>query len=604
MRQPGWWETAVFYEIYPWSFMDADGDGTGDIEGIRQRLDYLDWLGVDAIWITPIYRSPMADCGYDVANHKEIDPLFGSIEDLDRLVAEAHRREIKVILDFVPNHTSDRHPWFLESRSSRDIPKRDWYIWRDPKPDGGPPNNWLSNFGGSAWEWDEATGQYYYHAFLRNSRTSTGATREVRREMLDILRFWLDRGIDGFRVDMIYHLAKHPELRDNPPNPDFRDGGHPKTPTLQTHSADQPDVHDIIAEMRGVLERYDHRVLIGEAYLPSERLMAYYGAGAGVHLPFNFQLIGAPWQARHIADLIERYEGLLPEGAWPNWVLSNHDKPRDRLSHWPSAGAGRGDAAADPPRHADALLRRRARDGGRARCRRSGCRTRPKRALPAGDGTAHARRCSGMRAPPPASPRASPGCPSPTPSPRSTSRPSAGTRTRSFALHRRLIETAPRPFGARARRLSAGSRLGRSPGLCPARRRRCPPHRAEPRREPERSPPAGRLARISTGSLHTHGPGERAGRGRPRPPRRRGCHPREGKALIIPGPNTATNGVCAKEQAPSRFPAAVCPRSSAMLAEGDHCWLAGWAHARKGLPQPGSSRPGRPRHPRSALAAA
>jgi alpha-glucosidase len=289
----------------------------------------LTWLGVDAIWISPIYPSPMADFGYDVADYCGIDPIFGTMEDFDRLIRNVHQRGLKLILDFVPNHTSERHPWFQESRSSRDNLKRDWYIWRDPAPDGGPPNNWISNFGGSAWEWDEATGQYYYHAFLKEQPDLNWRNPEVRRAMYDALRFWLDRGVDGFRVDVIWHLIKDDRFRDNPPNPGYQPGQAEINRFLQVYSADQPEVHEVIFEMRRVLEEYPDRVLIGEIYLPLERLVAYYGEDlSGAHLPFNFQLIQTAWNAGAISSLIEEYEDKLPEGGWPNWVLGNHDQPR------------------------------------------------------------------------------------------------------------------------------------------------------------------------------------------------------------------------------------------------------------------------------------
>ncbi len=324
-----WWQRGVVYQIYPRSFQDTNGDGIGDLRGICERLDYLVWLGVDAIWISPIYPSPMADFGYDIADYCNVDPIFGTLGDFDRLIAEAHGRGLKVILDFVPNHTSDQHPWFRESRSSRTSPKRDWYIWRDPKPDGSPPNNWISNFGGPAWEWDEATGQYYYHAFLKEQPDLNWRNPEVRAAMHDVLRFWLRRSVDGFRVDVIWHLMKDPEFRDNPPNPGFQPGRPEIDRLLQIHSTDQPDVHEIIAGMRRVLEEFEDRVLIGEIYLPIERLVAYYGQDlAGAHLPFNFQLIHTAWNVRELSTLIDEYEAALPEGGWPNWVLGNHDQPR------------------------------------------------------------------------------------------------------------------------------------------------------------------------------------------------------------------------------------------------------------------------------------
>jgi alpha-glucosidase len=329
VSEPLWWQRGVIYEIYPRSFRDSGGDGIGDLAGITHQLDYLAWLGIDAVWIAPVFPSPMADFGYDVSDYCDIDPLFGSLGDFDNLLAEAHDRGLKVILDFVPNHTSDQHPWFQDSRASRDSARRDWYIWRDPAPDGGPPNNWLSTFGGSAWELGEPTGQYYYHAFLKQQPDLNWRNKEVRAAMYAALRFWLERGVDGFRVDVIWHLVKDAEFRDNPPNPDFNPGDHPHSEQLALHSTDRPEVHEVVAEMRAVIDEYDDRVLIGEIYLPAERLVRYYGGDLdGAHLPFNFQLILAPWDAQHIAGLIAEYESLLPPGAWPNWVLGNHDKPR------------------------------------------------------------------------------------------------------------------------------------------------------------------------------------------------------------------------------------------------------------------------------------
>ena len=219
MQNSVWWKNGIIYQIYPRSFQDSNGDGVGDLNGITARLDYLTWLGVNAVWISPVYPSPMADFGYDVSDYCDIDRLFGTLADFDRLLAEAHRRHIKVILDFVPNHTSDQHPWFEESRQSRGAAKRDWYIWRDPAPDGGPPNNWVSQFGGSAWTLDPATGQYYLHSFLRQQPDLNWRNPEVRGAMFDAMRFWLDRGVDGFRVDVLWLLIKDDQFRDNPPNP-------------------------------------------------------------------------------------------------------------------------------------------------------------------------------------------------------------------------------------------------------------------------------------------------------------------------------------------------------------------------------------------------
>ena len=329
MRGPDeylWWQRGVVYQIYPRSFQDSDGDGVGDLRGIVSRLDHLDWLGVDAVWISPFYPSPMADFGYDITDHTGVHPMFGTLDDFDALVEEAHHRDIRVVLDYVPNHTSEEHPWFVESRSSRSNPKRDWYIWADPAPDGGPPNNWIDTFGeGGAWGLDEGTGQYYYHAHLAEQPDLNWRNEEVREAMLDVLRFWLERGVNGFRVDALRHLIKDKELRNNPPNPDYRPGDRPFDALLPVYNTDRPEIHEAIGAMRRVLDEYD-AVMIGELYLPIERLVAYYGSG--VHLPFNFHLLSTSWNAREIASLVGFYEAALPRDAWPNWVLGNHDRSR------------------------------------------------------------------------------------------------------------------------------------------------------------------------------------------------------------------------------------------------------------------------------------
>jgi alpha-glucosidase len=324
-----WWQTGVVYQIYPRSFMDSNGDGVGDLQGVIDRLPYLESLGIDALWLSPIYPSPMADFGYDVSNYTDIHPLFGSIDDFDRLLEKAHRRGLKVMLDLVPNHTSNEHPWFLESRASRDNPKRDWFIWLDPGPDGGPPNNWLSHFGGPAWTLDEATGQYYLHSFLREQPDLNYRNPDVLEAMLDAMRFWLDKGVDGFRVDVIWLMAKDADFRDEPPNPDYRPGQRSYASLLHVHTQDIPEVHDIIRAMRQVLDQYDERMMVGEIYLPYDRLMTYYGPDLDeVHLPFNFQLILSQWSGSIVRALVEEYERGLPPGGWPNWVLGNHDKSR------------------------------------------------------------------------------------------------------------------------------------------------------------------------------------------------------------------------------------------------------------------------------------
>lgn len=368
-----WWQTGVIYQIYPRSFQDTNGDGVGDLPGITARLDYLVTLGVDAIWISPIYPSPMADFGYDVADYTGIDPLFGTLADFDALLAAAHAKGLHVILDFVPNHSSDQHPWFLASRSSRHDPKRDWYLWHDPAPSAGPedrrpareryPNNWTSHFGGPSWAWDEPSQQFYLHSFLVQQPDLNWRNPELRTAMFDAMRFWLDRGVDGFRMDVLWLLIKDEQFRDNPTNSEYREGMHDHAKTLPVYNADQPETHAIVAAMRELMDGYrptlpsamdmpqkadadvSHRVLIGEIYLPLPELVHYYlgvapQAGGiegsapeipalkGANLPFNFHLIQTEWCARPIRNIIRTYEALLPAGAWPNYVLGNHDQPR------------------------------------------------------------------------------------------------------------------------------------------------------------------------------------------------------------------------------------------------------------------------------------
>jgi alpha-glucosidase len=324
-----WWQTGVIYQVYPRSFQDTNGDGIGDLNGIKRRISHLTELGVDAVWIAPIFPSPMRDFGYDVSDYCDIGSLFGTLLDFDALLAAAHAAGLKVILDFVPNHTSDEHPWFLDSRSSKLSAKRDWYIWRDAKRDGSEPNNWESAFGGAAWTFDEVTGQYYYHAYLKEQPDLNWRNPEVERAMCDVLRFWFDRGVDGFRVDAIHHLIEDEEGRDNPPDPSWRPGMPPTERWLKIRTIDQPDVHRYIKAMRRVSDAYSDKVMIGEAYLPIDQLMAYYGTDlTGFHLPFNFHLISTSWHPKTVASLIQAYEAALPSGGWPNWVLGNHDRSR------------------------------------------------------------------------------------------------------------------------------------------------------------------------------------------------------------------------------------------------------------------------------------
>jgi len=332
-----WWQWGVIYQIYPRSFQDGNGDGIGDLPGMLSQLEYLTWLGVDTIWLTPIYPSPMVDFGYDITNYTDVDPLFGNLATLDTLLEQAHRRDIKVIVDFVPNHTSDEHPWFLASGNSRQNSKRDWYVWADPKRDGSPPNNWLSVMGGSAWEWDASTGQYYLHTFLTEQPDLNWRNPAVKSAMFDIIRFWLDRGIDGFRVDAAHYILKDPHLRDNPPNPSQKPvllkpmGDYDSQ--LHLYDNGHADVHSVFRELRHLLDQYSidrPRMLIGEVHILDRQVWAsYYGADLDeLHLPFNFGLLGVAWTAQAVRQVVDMLEATLVPGAWPNYVLGNHDEPR------------------------------------------------------------------------------------------------------------------------------------------------------------------------------------------------------------------------------------------------------------------------------------
>ncbi|MDR7389390.1 MAG: alpha-amylase family glycosyl hydrolase [Armatimonadota bacterium] len=334
-RGLAWWQREAFYEVYPRSFQDSDGDGVGDLRGLLQRLDYLAQLGVGAVWLTPFYPSPQRDFGYDVSDYCEVDPTMGTRADFDRLVAEAHRRGLRVVVDLVANHTSSEHPWFVQSRTSRTNPKRDWYVWRDPAPDGGPPNNWLSFFGGPAWTFDPASGQYYLHQFLPEQPDLNYRDPEVVEAMVQVVRFWLDRGVDGFRLDAAWLLVEDASFRDEPPNPTWRPGMRERDRLLHPYTEDQPETHEVLRQFRAVLDEYQDRgpVLIGEVYLPVPQLVRYYGSPdrPECHFPFNFALVELPperWNATEVRRLVDSYEAALPPWAWPSWVLGNHDRPR------------------------------------------------------------------------------------------------------------------------------------------------------------------------------------------------------------------------------------------------------------------------------------
>lgn len=325
-----WWKTAVFYQVYPLSFQDSDGDGMGDLRGIERRLDHMAWLGADAVWLSPIQPSPMADWTYDISDFTDVEPTFGTLHDFDRLLAALHARDIRLILDFVPNHTSDQHRWFQQSRSSRDNPKRDWFVWRDPGPDGGPPNSWLSRFGGSAWAWDERTGQYYYHAFLDEQPDLNWRNCEVREAMADVLRFWMRRGVDGFRFDASAVLAEDALLRDEPLDPDFNDETPPPEKYLRVFTDDRPETLGYLTDLRRVVDEFPDRVILGEIQGATDRVPRFFGEPESprLHLPLNFALLDTPWNARALDAAIDRYLNVVPPGAWPDWVLGGHDKRR------------------------------------------------------------------------------------------------------------------------------------------------------------------------------------------------------------------------------------------------------------------------------------
>ena len=317
-----WWRDAVVYQVYPRSFLDTNGDGIGDLPGIERRLDHLSWLGIDTVLISPFYRSPMADFGYDVSDYCDVDPLFGTLADADHLIAAAHQRGIRVLIDWVPNHTSDRHPWFIESRSSQSSPKRDWYHWRDGRGSA-PPNNWRSVFGGPAWTLDDATGQWFLHLFLAEQPDLNWSNPEVVDAMHQVLRFWLDRGIDGFRIDVVHCIGKDPVFPDQPAAM-----GEIDRVGIQNELV----THELIRGFRRLVDGYPgERTTVGEVNLGDlSSIGSFYGHGDELHLVFNFLPLYAPWTRAAWQDMIERVEREFPPGAWPTWVLSNHDVRRVR----------------------------------------------------------------------------------------------------------------------------------------------------------------------------------------------------------------------------------------------------------------------------------
>jgi alpha-glucosidase len=327
---PAWWREGVLYQVYVRSFADGNGDGVGDLRGLIERLDYLAWLGVDGVWLTPVMPSPDADWGYDVADYCAVHPDLGTVADLDELVAAASRRGIHVLLDLVPNHTSDRHPWFLEARSGRGSPKRDWYVWADPGPAGSPPSNWLSLFGGPAWTLDETSGQYYLHHFLPEQPDLNWWNEGVREAFDDVLRFWFARGVAGFRIDAPHFLVEDRLLRDNPPaledDPWYvREHGQRAVRTFM-----QPEVHAIFRRWRTLADAHEPpRLLVGEGVIEGRQVARFYGrADDELHMTFNLGLANAPFEADALREVVETAERLLPPGGRPLWTLGNHDIPR------------------------------------------------------------------------------------------------------------------------------------------------------------------------------------------------------------------------------------------------------------------------------------
>jgi alpha-glucosidase len=341
-----WWKEGVIYHVYPRSFADSDGDGVGDLRGIVERLDYLndgtaDSLGVSAIWLSPIYLSPGRDAGYDVADHMVIDPVFGGSEAFDELLREAHKREIAVIMDLVLNHTSDVHPWFLDARSSKTSEHRDWYVWQAPRPGGAPPNNWRSFFGGPAWALDHDTGEYYLHTFLREQPDLNWHNRDVQQAALEIVRYWLERGVDGFRLDVFNAYFKHPELHNNP----RRLGRTAWSRQRHINNKDRPELHGFLGELRDLVDRYPGAVTIGETFDGKPELAASYGDK--LHMVFNFDFLQQDWDAASIQHAVARWDRLLAaEHTWPSYVLSNHDNPRHATRYGQEVTLAEGDARA------------------------------------------------------------------------------------------------------------------------------------------------------------------------------------------------------------------------------------------------------------------
>lgn len=326
-----WWVSGVLYEIYPRSFADSDGDGIGDLQGILDHLDHLQWLGVDGLWLSPVSPSPKADWGYDVADYCDVDPDYGTLATLDTLVAEAGRRGMRILLDLVPNHTSESHPWFVDARASRDATHRDWYVWADPLPDGSPPNNWRAQFGGPAWTLDEGTGQFYLHNFTPEQPDLNWWNPDVRRAFEEILRFWWDRGVAGFRIDVCNMLIKDAALRDNPPVTEADAVAEQLLGQRSVFNGNRPEVHEILRSWRALADRYDPpRVLLGETDVHHLAMLPpFYGDGTDeLHLAFNVPWLHSEFRAETLRAVVEEIERSLPPGAQPVWTGSNLDNSR------------------------------------------------------------------------------------------------------------------------------------------------------------------------------------------------------------------------------------------------------------------------------------
>jgi alpha-glucosidase len=336
-----WWRGGVFYQIYPRSFMDSNDDGVGDLSGVIQKLDYVASLGIDAIWLSPFFKSPMKDFGYDVEDYRSVDPLFGTLDDFRRLLSEAHKRNIKIIIDQVWAHTADTHPWFVESRQNRTNAKADWYIWSDSKPDGTPPNNWLSVFGGPCWTWDTRREQYYLHHYLVSQPKLNLRNPDVKAAIFDIAKFWLDMGVDGFRLDTVHHFLHDPELRDNPardhnsPPPNDIPSSNPLSRQFRLHCCAHDDTTEFLEELRTLINIYNDRILLGEVGGEDNEALAcrYVQTGKRMHLAYTFGLMQQKFDKELVQNIVNHIEDLLKDG-WLCWATGNHDNMRV-VSRWP-----------------------------------------------------------------------------------------------------------------------------------------------------------------------------------------------------------------------------------------------------------------------------